>query len=95
MERFKDYLDLKLSKESFFREYYGECSICPITVEIIKSIDESAKPVSEIAQACDVDESVIENLREADDCCVDSVRKIAVYFGITPPKDCLKDRVKG
>lgn len=95
MERFKDYLDLKLSKDSFFQEYYGECSICPITVEIIKSIDESAIPVSEIALECGVAESVIENLREADDCCVDSVRQIAEYFGITPPKDCLKDRVKG
>ena len=94
MELFKDYLELKLGNKSFFRQYYGECSICPITVKIIKCIDESPRTVSEIAQQCGISELVITNLREADDCCVGSVRKIAEYFHISPPKDCLKDKVK-
>ncbi len=94
MERFKDYLDLKLSNESFFRQYYGQCSICPITVEIIKRIDESPETVAEIGLRCGVEEAVITNLREADDCCVDSVRKIAKYFNIETPEECLKDKVK-
>lgn len=94
MKRFKDYLELKLSDESFFRQYHGNCAICPITVEIIKRIDESPATVAEISRHCNVAEDTITNLREADDCCVDSVRKIAGYFGIEPPKDCLKDKVK-
>lgn len=86
MKRFKDYLDLKLSNESFYREYFGECAICPITVEIIKSIDESSKTAAEIALECGVEESVIENLRDADECCVNSVKTIAEYFHISPLK---------
>lgn len=93
MERFKDYLELKLSRESFYRQYHGNCAICPITVEIVRCIDQSELPLAEIARKCGVDESVIENLKEADHCCVDSVRTLSVFFGIAPPDDCLKDKV--
>jgi hypothetical protein len=95
MERFKDYLGLKLSQKAFHQEYYGECSICPTTVEIVKRIDSSTISTAEIARKCGVDETVIENLRDADRCCVDSVRKIAAFFKLAPPENCLKDKVSG
>ena len=94
MEVFRDYLELKLGNESFFRQYYGECAICPITVKIIKCIDESPRSASEIAKQCGISEHIINNLREADDCCMDSVRKIAAYFHLSPPKNCLKNKAE-
>ena len=92
MENFKDYLDAKLSKKTFYEQYYGECSVCPLTVEIVKHIEESERTATEIAHQCGVDEVVFENLKDADDCCVDSVRKLAEFFKLPLPDHCLKEK---
>jgi len=93
MQKFKDYIDSRLSQQTFCEEYFQNCSICPTTIKIIQCIGESPLTVKQLANHLQIPVSVITNLEEAEHCCINAVSKLANYFKISQPETCLKDKV--
>lgn len=73
---------------SFKKEYYEHCSICPVTVSIIQKIERTNMSYETLAKQCGVSVQAIKNLERADDCCVDTVKKLCDYFSIVRPESC-------
>ena len=90
MQIFRKYLNVKLSDPAFKKDYCNNCTVCPITVAIVKAIAESRISPNEIADLCGIPVQALSDLETAENCCVESVQKLCDYFGIQRPSRCLK-----
>lgn len=92
MRVFRKYLENRLSNPEFSRYFHKRCAVCPVTIRIVIAVMQSGESMESIADQCGIPAQKIADLKTAEKCCVDSVKKLCDYFRIPQPDHCLQKK---
>jgi hypothetical protein len=90
MWSFRAYLKAKCADPAFRDEYHEQCTICPKTVMIIKTIREQRLTNAEVARRSGVTLERLDLLESADHCSFDDVQKLGRCLNLSFSNECRK-----
>jgi hypothetical protein len=95
MWSFKAYLKAKCADPAFREQYHEQCTICPKTVMIIRTIGEQGLANEDVARSSGVELEHLELLESADRCDFEDVQKLGQCLNLSLSGECRKrDRNK-